>query len=763
MENSENMEKNDFAVDVDQVNVGYVNSSTFPQLLMSEESDDEFRNRTPSGTLLSESVNDIKKRLMKRLNLNKNEGSRSNSGSEEKMDSQSDQSGVTESLNGQPESTQPKKRKRQAKATVRKLRSKAVKGHLGAIDRYLEQNKQKNLHSQNEESDIDNSGHSTDSSRQSNEGFSTPKEKIDQSEKDELKMLHQLAPTLHELTQQEIEQSQRQVKEAQKKVLEERAIKAAASDPVNIPELKQGLPSHQPMCDMEVEATEKAESGHFGMQTIHEMFSQLKDEFQSMKKELVELRSQKPGVNEKEVTESIKKQVVEEVAQSIGEFYERDSDQIDKVKQDLKHFKFRNRALVNMVQSMHTEIEDLKARMDNVELNNVRAALSISGLEISDKKREGIQQLQEFIDYHLGVIVTIEDFFKVGDNPKLIVFFLQTMQQKRDILHFKSYLKTARNSHGKKYYINNYIPAAAQEKKKKDSGIRERAEKLGLETTYIKGKLAVRGQTFSSRIVPPTPKQVVDLQPKDLQRILDREIQQTGRVSQDNSIFEAYTASVNSFTEIRDLYVKVKLMQPMARHVVCAYWIEGEGDQIQYSQDYCDDGEISAGRKLLDFMIQNDLKCRVLFVARKYGGVRMGPSRFECYTSAAHIVIQANSWNKKLKAHQAVKERSQEQTRRNESNPPGGDSRQDKDALPNFKEKPDQHNAQRYRGSHNRGWQPRRPYGNNPRRASRGSYIQRQLNRARGSYHGYHPSENYSYERWSSYDDGRFEDRDSVQ
>ena len=91
---------------------------------------------------------------------------------------------------------------------------------------------------------------------------------------------------------------------------------------------------------------------------------------------------------------------------------------------------------------------------------------------------------------------------------------------------------------------------------------------------------------------------------------------------------------IESHDQIDELYLKMKMIQPNARHIVCAYWIDGF-EPISQAQDYHDDGEPMAGRQLLDILIKDNLKNRVIFVARRYGGIKMGPERFDCYKKAA--------------------------------------------------------------------------------------------------------------------------------
>ena len=55
-------------------------------------------------------------------------------------------------------------------------------------------------------------------------------------------------------------------------------------------------------------------------------------------------------------------------------------------------------------------------------------------------------------------------------------------------------------------------------------------------------------------------------------------------------------------------------------------------------------------------MKKQNLKNRVIFVSRKYGGVRMGADRFECYLSAAKIVAKQHKWNIVLQQNQEIDE-----------------------------------------------------------------------------------------------------------
>ena len=262
--------------------------------------------------------------------------------------------------------------------------------------------------------------------------------------------------------------------------------------------------------------------------------------------------------------------------------------------------------------------------------------------------------IEDFMYTQVGVSVVVEDYFRVGvQEPRLTVVFLQTGQQKRDVLRFKSNLKGLKNWNQKPMYINDYIPAAIQEKRKRDADIFSINENLQqpVDVKFVKGRLTVAGSPYVQKITPPSPKDLVDISPERIEKILQTPIQEGGIITQERSIFTGYTAAVDSYSEVRDLYIKLKLMHPGVRHIVCAFWIRGDPF---YSQDFCDDGEISAGRSLLNILLNNNMENRVVFVARKFGGTKMGSSRFECYREAAISAIQSQPWNNKLKLEQKL-------------------------------------------------------------------------------------------------------------
>ena len=170
-----------------------------------------------------------------------------------------------------------------------------------------------------------------------------------------------------------------------------------------------------------------------------------------------------------------------------------------------------------------------------------------------------------------------------------------------------------------------------------DLGELSKQEDIEIKVEYTKAGLTVQGQPYRKMILPPTPKELISLSLQELDKILKIPMTRGQEVRQDNSMFTAYTAEVSTHQQIREMYMRIKLAKPEARHIVCAYIIPG---QHHTSRDFQEDGELGAGRALLQFMELNQLKNRVIFVVRFYGGIKIGASRFTCYKQAAMNAVQ---------------------------------------------------------------------------------------------------------------------------
>ena len=410
--------------------------------------------------------------------------------------------------------------------------------------------------------------------------------------------------------------------------------------------------------DQEMEINDIHNPAVMSVSTVQEMFAALKLELQRLNTKVEKIEAnQEANTSEATISDCVS-QVVSQVNNQLenGEI-----EKVEELKTDLKYFKRKTRTLTDVVERMSVEIEDLKSRLENVEISTSKRAISISGLYLDGQKSEMIERVEHFLYNRIGVSTSVDDVYKMGSKePKLVIAYLQSGFDKRRIMRNKYRLKDLRNKDGGRIYINDYTTAIQQEKRKREKKIKEDNSALDkpLEIKFYKGQMMIQGETYKPKVAVPTPKQLIEIEPKELDNILKLQLNASEKLIKEKSIFEGYAASVSSYQEINRLYVKMKLIQPMARHIVCAYYLPGE-EQKHYTQGFCDDDEHGAGKQLLNLLVENKIVNRVVFVSRKYGGIRMGAERFQCYVQATKNVLSAHTKNTVLKIEQYITEQVQ--------------------------------------------------------------------------------------------------------
>ena len=85
--------------------------------------------------------------------------------------------------------------------------------------------------------------------------------------------------------------------------------------------------------------------------------------------------------------------------------------------------------------------------------------------------------------------------------------------------------------------------------------------------------------------------------------------------------------------------LKMKCLFTSASHIICVYRIPGIQKHI--CEDYQDDRDHGCGRSILNWMKENEITCRAIFIVRKSNGLKIGARRFQLYSEAAISVIQA--------------------------------------------------------------------------------------------------------------------------
>ena len=333
--------------------------------------------------------------------------------------------------------------------------------------------------------------------------------------------------------------------------------------------------------------------------------------------------------------------------------------EIQKQKDELKELHLKNQQMVCVNKLQNKSIEDLTKRIEKLEVFNAKKTVSISGLHVYSKYKDEIgMEIQDFFQSQLGVNVRIDDTYFVGQNdPPVCVVTFGTLQDKREVMSKKSLLKDIINKDQNPIFINEFWSAEANEAKKVQKELVATNEKYPEEQRYAVDyqgpNLLFDGAPWHTqkKVRTPSPSDLIDIDLAHLQHILQLSIIKGQTISENGSHFTGYTITPTSFQHIQDAYTRIKLIHPDADHVVCAFYVSNVEGEL-FAQDYCDDGEHGGGRHLLNYLLENKLKQRAIFVVRYFGGTKLNAHRFICLRQAAISAIAQEPMNSVLNVTQ---------------------------------------------------------------------------------------------------------------
>ena len=213
------------------------------------------------------------------------------------------------------------------------------------------------------------------------------------------------------------------------------------------------------------------------------------------------------------------------------------------------------------------------------------------------------------------------------------------------VMRNKANLKGLKNKDKKPLYINDFVPTDLNEKRKKLQDTKKRCQEMKdpPQLEIVSDQLYINKELYQCKISPPNPQKMLDYTTSELENIMRLRICKGGDIEQDGNIFQAFTLCTNSLQTIQDAYMKMRLCYPKARHIMCAYLVEGE--EYYQTRGYCDDGEHAAGLRILQYLIENGFQARVVFVIRQYSGRKIGQDRFLCIQRAVTQCLETYAYN----------------------------------------------------------------------------------------------------------------------
>ena len=327
--------------------------------------------------------------------------------------------------------------------------------------------------------------------------------------------------------------------------------------------------------------------------------------------------------------------------------------------------KTKNKVMVSTIQRSWEEKQELKERIEKLESSNANKMIILTGLHTSEKKNEALPQIDHFFKTKLKMNPLIEDYYEIGSAyPRAKVVIFNSLREKKIAMSRKKELKGQKNEDGNPFYLNDYLLPHKLEKIKGEKFLirmnDSRGENDRAKIEKKDGVLTINNEEYTTPIEVPCVQQILDMTPEELDEVLALPICKGPQLESEGNLFIGFSLAVNSLDSISKAYLKMKICYPKARHIMCAYMLQGE--EYHMTRGSCDDGEHGAGNRMLQMLIDNNMEARVVFVVRFYSGKKIGPSRFDCILQAQKNCLELYPVNSLLGHSQEFDSQEEEET-----------------------------------------------------------------------------------------------------
>ena len=285
--------------------------------------------------------------------------------------------------------------------------------------------------------------------------------------------------------------------------------------------------------------------------------------------------------------------------------------------------------LTNIVQRQGEKIQIMNDKQTRLESIAMRAELIIFGLQ--DDKTACAQIATKFFKEKSKNRKSSEAkyaYWKGKSKFKPMVVRLSNSTDKGIIYANFSKLKDVTNENSRSYRIQDHLPEELAEIQRRNQQIVAQNKKLSdaeqQPLSIKKGKLMLNNQEIKNKFSIPNVKEILDLSEGNINHTLPMAKSRT--TMEAGNKFFVYAAEVASRSEVRKHYTHVMRKYPDASHIVEAYRLAGL-DKVQ--DEGCEDnGEHRMGRRILDQLIQAQVRNVCIFTIRYYSGNHIGFLRF---------------------------------------------------------------------------------------------------------------------------------------
>lgn len=300
--------------------------------------------------------------------------------------------------------------------------------------------------------------------------------------------------------------------------------------------------------------------------------------------------------------------------------------------------------LVGMVVRQDQQIQALTSQINSAHASRCHKNIIINGI-VETQGENTIHEVAHFLKQTLKIQAKISIKFarRMGKGQyKPMLVKLQNANDKAVIFQNLDKLREINKSKDRPFFVTDHLPEAWAKRKRFFHHLKQQNRKLPQDqryTTQVKdNNIFFNDQEFKPLLTVPTVSQFLGLSKERKRIIRDLQVIAGGEDTQKESIFISYASQVFSAKEAENYYYHVRLINPEATHLMCAFRLPGS-DFIK-SQGYVDDGEHGGGRLLMRLLNNGKHNNCAVFMARYYGGTHLGQQRFSIIEKVALIALK---------------------------------------------------------------------------------------------------------------------------
>lgn len=315
----------------------------------------------------------------------------------------------------------------------------------------------------------------------------------------------------------------------------------------------------------------------------------------------------------------------------------------------------RIQALMGVVIRQDQQIQALTNQVQAAQANRCTKNIIINGIPETQGENT-IHEVAHFFKQILKISnhITIKHARRMGRGQyKPMLVKLQNVNDKAAIFQNLDKLKEINKSKDRPFFVTDHLPEAWAERKRYFHFLKQQNKKLPVAQQFKaqvrENKMFFNDKEYVPPVSAPTVRQFLSLSAERRRVIRELQVIQGDEETAEESIFIGYAAQVFSTKQVEDYYYHVRLLNPEATHVMCAFKLPGI--DFTSSQGSIDDGEHAGGRTLLKHLLKDQNVNRAVYVVRYYGGKHLGPQRFSIIGRVAQSAIT------KLTEHEAAMRR----------------------------------------------------------------------------------------------------------